>query len=122
MASKTIDVDIDLDDFSDEDDELKSRKREALSFEVEKELRDVRDLAADVQSWLMVKRRDRARAAMDALFASVLPAHVIAADEALREGRASDAICELEHLISPSPATTATSLELVLGRRVSTPN
>ncbi|MFZ4807520.1 MAG: hypothetical protein ACOYLQ_09705 [Hyphomicrobiaceae bacterium] len=116
-ASITSYIDVGIDEF--EDDELieEIRRRGLVVSHVapaagddKPEPVDVRKAAIDVMEGLLAKQYRRADAALEALLAAILPPQLVAAAAAMREGRHSDAICELDRLIEPSPAATATSL------------
>lgn len=66
--------------------------------------------ASEIQRDLMTRWHQRAADGMQALLARIVPPQLLAAADAIREGRYADAICELDRLIEPSPAATATSL------------
>lgn len=107
----TTEVEVDLDDFEDEDliEELRSRGVHIPDVEAAPGNRiDPRDAALDVISHLVCKRTVSARNAMRALMESLVPASIAAAAEAIHEGRLSDAICDLDDYVDPSPAATAT--------------
>lgn len=63
-----------------------------------------------VVSDLMAKRPLQALAELRGIIAKAVPAHLLAAYEAIIDGRISDAICELDHVIDPSPSATLTKL------------
>lgn len=105
-------IEIDIEEYLDEVDdstiveEFISRGLSLKNAEVSVD----KDLASDALGYLMARRHDRAVDAIRAVIAAIIPEHLLAAYEAAKEGRYSDAICELDHVIEPSPAATAKQL------------
>lgn len=108
-----VEVDISLDDFTDEAilEEAQDRGLVPYSGSVE----DVcsfapREDAHDIQRHFMCRRVDKGIAELRMLVEKFVPAQILAALDAAREGNVSAAICELDHFIQPTPAATATTL------------
>lgn len=99
---QTVEVEVCLDEFDDD----------ALLAEIQRrgEHSKVKAIAGDVIGHLMARRDVRAGEAMRELLAAFVPPTVLAASEALRNGMHSQAICDLDRFIAPSPAVTAKTL------------
>lgn len=120
--SRSISIDVDLGDFDDDDivGEIIDRDLVAEVLQaaghVQKE-KDAKkpikssDIATDALGHLMCRRHATAKADLDRLITTFVPPEVWAAHQALVNGDAALAICELERHINPSPAATISLVE-----------
>lgn len=111
-VTTTVDVDVYLEDFSDEDlvDEVVRRKliAEVIAQAGGKDKpTEIRDVATDALQELLGGRGSRAMADINKLIAMIVPAEILAARDAIAAGRSSDAICEIDRFIAPTPAASA---------------
>lgn len=110
-------VDVDLDDFSDEDLLLECKARGMLlaarPSDDEDDARSnqkLDDVISDAMGAIMRKRFDEAEKIVADLIEAVVGPRLLMAYAALRDGHASDALCHLDSHIRPPPAATAASL------------
>lgn len=102
--SRSISIDVDLDEFEDDDlvgevidrelvdDVLKAAGRIQKD---DKKPAKPRDAAADVLGHLMCRRHAAARSDLDRLIATFVPPEIWAAYQAIVDGNAALAICEI---------------------------
>jgi hypothetical protein len=107
----TVSVEVDLSDFSDEDllDEVNDRNLSLITGHADYGL-SAEELLADAMADLMAGCRLQAIDTIRDIIAKAIPPHLFAAYEAAIAGKVSTAICELDHVLEPSPAATATHL------------
>lgn len=108
-------VDVDLDDFSDEDLLLECKARGMLlaarpSDDDARSNQKLDDVISDAMGAIMRKRLDEAETIVADLIEAVVGPRLLMAYAALRDGHASDALCHLDSHIRPPPAATATAL------------
>lgn len=119
MARRTrcVEVDVDLDDWDDEDILEEAVRRKLVPKPPDKTAKeaivDPRALAVEVQDHLNCRRYGTAAVRLRELLGLFVPPQLIAALEALNQNDTLSAICELDRYIEPSPAATATTLAKV---------
>lgn len=110
-AYVTHEVEVGIDEFDDDDliDEIKHRNLGHMLWN-ERDPRDIRQMVVDIQSYLCTHQDDKAHALMRELLKALLPPQIAAAHAFMLKTQYSEAICELDRFLEPSPAVTAKSV------------
>lgn len=120
---RSITVDIDIDDFEDDDLIAEIIDRHLVDAVLKRVGRIVdkpaspREHAVDALSHMMCRRPSAALHAIDTAIAAFVPVELLAARDALREGEMARAICEIEHYISPALSATIDPVNYAIMRR-----
>lgn len=119
-------IDVDIDDYLDEASDHALRKEvlargfmmvEGAFANLDKPDDDVKNFVfneevADALHDLMCRRHAHALERVRAAIATLVPASLLSAYEAIQNGRISAAICDLDRILEPGPSATATSLPM----------